>query len=472
MAGRTGTRAVTTMAVLLVVGVTGYAVADAYDVVPGLVTLEPPHPEPAPFPEVPAAVAAPEPTWGVEPADPSVPVPDADEVTGLARAALAHPWMGTSTGLVVADRLTGEVLADLGGSQPRVPASTAKVLTGTAALRAVGERTTLPTRVVQEAPGRLVLVGGGDVMLAAGAGDPTATNGRAGLGDLAAATARQLLLAGTTEVTLDVDDTLFSGPTTAPGWGGSDVAAGYVAPVTALAVNIAKTRDEPYPPRHADPSLHAGRTFVERLAEHGVTVTRAPGRRTASSAALELAVVESAPVRDVVAYSLQTSDNTVSEVLARLVAVSRGAPPSFSGGTSAVLAEIAGLGVDVSGARLGDGSGLAEGSALPAMLLVDLLRLVADTPALRPVAVDLPVAGWQGTLGDRFGSEPARGLVRAKTGSLVGVTGLAGTVTTAEGRQLVFAVLADETPPGGQLGPRRVIDAFVQQLAGCGCPLP
>jgi len=79
--------------------------------------------------------------------------------------------------------------------------------------------------------------------------------------------------------------------------------------------------------------------------------------------------------------------------------------------------------------------------------------------------VDLPISGWQGTLFERFLDSPARGLVRAKTGSLPNVTALAGTLLTADGRLLAFAVLADATPGGGQEQPRAAIDAFVGQLA-------
>lgn len=469
--GARATAGAVTAAVLLV-GAGAYGVADAYDVVPGLVTLDPPHPEPAPFPTPPAALAAPELPDAAGPPDPAAPLPAAEDVAAWARAAVDHRWIGTSTSVLVADVLTGDVLAEVAPDVPQEPASTAKVLTGAAAVLTLGPDATLRTRVVQESPGRLLLVGGGDVMLAAGEGDPTATNGRAGLGDLAAEAARLLALAGTTEVTVDVDDSLFTGPPVAPGWADTDLTGGYVAPVTAIAVNIAKTTDGPYPPRHADPSLHAARTFATQLEAHGVTVTRPPTRRSAPESATELAAVESAPVADVVRYVLQTSDNTVAEALGRLVALHAGLPGSFEGATTAVLAEVARLGVDVTGARLADASGLADGSQLSARTLVDLVRRTHTEPALRTVAVGMPVGGWQGTLADRFRTPPATGLVRAKTGSLVGTTSLAGTVTTPEGRTLAFAVLADETPPGGQLGPRRVIDGFVQQLAGCDCPLP
>ena len=452
----------------------GYVAADAYDVVPGLVTLDPVPPPPPAFPTVAAAVEPP-PVEPLLPAsDPADPVPDPAQVLALAQALAADARMGTSTGIVVADVLTGEVLAEVDGATPRVPASTAKVLADLAAITALGPDRTFATTVVQPEPGRLVLVGGGDMMLSAGAGDPEAVNGRAGLVDLAASTLRQLRLAGVAQVTLGFDDSLFSGPGLNPGWKPSDVAAGYVASVAPLAVDIARTRDEPYPPRFADPAAHAAQTFAALLTAQGVTVTAPPARTGVEPGALELARVESAPVRDIVRFAVQTSDNTITEVLGRMVAVERGLPGSFQGATSAVLAEVAAQGIDTTGAVLADCSGLADGSALPARLLADLLVLATD-PAhveLLPVVLDLPISGWQGTLADRFRDGPARGLVRAKTGSLPGVTSLAGTVLTQDGRQLVFSVLASATPPGGQPGPRAAIDGFVQQLAACGCQPP
>lgn len=466
-------RATTTVVTVLLLGGAAYATADAYDMAPGLITLEPVPVPPAPFPTAPAAVPAPP----VEPVlahlDPDAPLPDAAALEAAARAAVAHPWMGDSTGVVVTDVLTGEVLVDLAGSTPQEPASTAKLLTALAALTALGADTTLPTTVVQGAPGSLTLVGGGDVMLAAGRGDAAATNGRAGLADLADQVTRALKLAGSTEVTLRVDDRLVSGPALSPGWDESYMREGFVAPVSSLAVNLAKTRDEPYPPRHDDPALHTAKVLAGLLEDEGITVTgvahgEAPGDgRT-------LGTVESAPVREVVRYALHTSDNTLTEVLGRLVAVDRGLPGSFQGASQSVLAEVAAQGIDVTGARLADCSGLAAGSAIPPGVLVDLLVLAADParPELLPVVVDTAVAGWQGTLADRLTDGPASGLVRAKTGSLPGVTSLAGTLLTQDGRQLAFAVMADETPPGGQLGPRRVIDALVQQVAGCDCQLP
>ena len=456
--------AVGTTAVVLVLGAGGYAAADAVDAVPGWVTLSPPPPTPAPFP-TPDVDPVPEPGAVVGYLDPAAPLPSADGVQTLARALVADPRTGASTSVLVADVLTGEVLADVGGDVPQVPASTTKLLTAVAAVTALGTERTLPTRVVQAEPGRVVLVGGGDMLLGAGPGIPDAVNGHAGLTDLAVSTAQALLAAGATQVSLGLDDSLFAGPAYSPTWEASYIR--YVAPVAALAVNAGRTNPDVYAVRHADPALEGARLFATLLAAQGVTVVGGPVREAAPAGATQLAAVESAPMRDLVRYMVQQSDNTVAEALGRLVAVELGQPGSFEGATRAVLAQVAAQGVDVTGAAIRDCSGLDAASVIPARVLVDTL-VHASAPgnaALLPVVVDLPVGGWQGTLNDRFGDGAARGLVRAKTGSLPGVTSLAGTLLTQEGRLLAFAVLADATGAVGQDRPRAALDAFVTQLA-------
>lgn len=466
--GRAAAGVAAGLVTVLAVGA-AYVTLDAYDVVPGLVTLAP-VPAPAqPFPTAPGAVAAPEVSPVLADLDPAARVPDAAAVQALADGLVADARMGGSTGVVVADVLTGDVLADAGADVGRVPASTAKVLTGVATLAALGPGTTLPTTVVQPEPGRLVLVGGGDMMLGAGPGDPTAVMGRAGLADLASQVVRSLTLAGTTSVSLAVDDTLFSGPGIHPRWKPSDVAAGYVAAVSPVAVMVAKTDpSEEYPARYPDPALDVATRFATLLTAQGITVTSTT-RGVAPSGATELGRVESAPVGDVVEYVLQMSDNSVAEALGRLVAVRRGLPATFEGAATAVLAEVRALGVDVTGASLDDSSGLSGASLVPPRLLVDvLLAAQEEQVALVPLLTGLPVGGWQGTLADRFTSGPAEGLIRAKTGSLPGVTALAGMLQTTSGRLLVFAVLADATPVGGQYGPRAAIDEALEELAALG----
>ncbi len=448
----------------------GYLVADAYDVVPGMLTLAPPHPKPAPFPSPPGAVAGPEPAPVLAPLAEDAPVPSAADVGALVRALEEDERLGPRLGIHVADAVTGDVLGDTSGDVPFAPASTQKVLTAVAALTELGPDTTLDTRVLLDGE-RLVLVGGGDMLLAAGAGDPNAVNGRAGLADLAAQVAGALRVSGRTTVPLAFDDALFSGPVVAPAVPAREAEMGFVAPVASMAINVAMLSEGSWGPRAPDPAKATAEVFVAALEAEGITVSGDLARSKAGSDARVLGTVSSAPVREVSAWAMQHSDNTITEVLGRLVAISSGRPGSNEGATQAVLAVVRGLGVDLDGAVLMDCSGLGRGSLLTPRQLVAVLRLTTDPEhaALRDVMVGLPVGALSGTLASRFGEDnPARGYVRAKTGSLPNIVGLAGTVVTADDRLLVFSLAADEVESGATVGARMIFDRFVGQLAALG----
>lgn len=378
--------------------------------------------------------------------------------------------LGKRVGAMVADAATGETLGHAGQDRLMVPASTQKVLTGVAAYAGPGGDTRLVTRAMLHGGNRLVLVGGGDMMLAAGDGDPDAVNGHAGLGDLADQVAATVGLTGTDSVTLAVDDTLFTGPAIAPSVRAADAEDGYVAPVASLAVDVARLTDDKYARRAEDPAVAAAEVFAEELADRGIEVSGEIVRQAAPSSATEVGRVESAPLGEIVGYLLEESDNTLTEVVGRLVAIDAGLPGSTDAAISEVLATVEGLGVDLTGAELTDLSGLGTGSRMSARQLVDTLVVAAAEPELRAAVTGLPVAGLQGTLADRFdGDNPGRGFTEAKTGSLPDVRSLAGTVVTADDRLLVFAVVADRIPEGGSYGANMIFDDFVGDLAACGC---
>ena len=136
----------------------------------------------------------------------------------------------------------------------------------------------------------------------------------------------------------------------------------------------------------------------------------------------------------------------------------------------AVLAE---LGLPATGIVLADGSGLSRTNRLDPALLTALLAKAADgsNPALSPIFSGLPVAAWSGTLTERFRApRPAPAPARSgrRPARLTGVNAMSGIVTTADGRLLAFAMLADRVParPG-----RRARGARPDRgpLATCGC---
>lgn len=383
-------------------------------------------------------------------------------------AVLTSGALGPQPGAVVLDVTTGATLLDRTGQVPRTPASVAKLATGAAALHLLGPDRRLQTRVVA---GRtadvVVLVGGGDATLTSRRPRADDYPRSASLVDLADATAAALRDAGTTGVTVRVDDGLFAGPAVSADWPASYVGSGEVAPVSALSVDAGRVRPSGTE-RVADPAVAAGTELARLLAARGVTVEGEVSRETAAGGAAVLASVSSPPVAALVERMLSASDDDLAESLLRLGAVAQGRPGSFAEGTAAVVAALAGLGVVTDGVELRDGSGLARTSAIPPGTLAGLLARAADgsVPDLGSLVTGLPVAGFSGTLADRFASGragQAAGLVRAKTGTLTGVSTLAG-VTSAAGRPVVFVVMADQVP-GDTLAARAALDRFAATLA-------
>lgn len=186
--------------------------------------------------------------------------------------------------------------------------------------------------------------------------------------------------------------------------------------------------------------------------------------------------MESATYREVVDLALGDSDDALTENLVRQAmaaagasAVSPAAPPAF------VRQSLVAAGIDVSGYAALDTSGLAYGQLVTTTTLSDVLTLATtdNRPWLREVVSHLPVAGLSGTLAERYltrDTKAAAGIPRAKTGTLTGISSLAGTTVTADGRLLTFVVLADRVPPStGTLGARAALDRFVTALTLCGC---
>jgi serine-type D-Ala-D-Ala carboxypeptidase/endopeptidase (penicillin-binding protein 4) len=473
------------LAALLVLGVlvAGYVTLDIFDVVPGVLTRSAPPVTPVPSAVHRAVVpAVPIPTIdaGAQPlqaVSASAPIPVGAALKSALGSTLLDPALGSHPGFVVRDAFTGQNLLVQDADRPRVAASTGKLLTALAVLSSLDPHATMASTVVQGAtPAEIVLVAGGDTMLASGAGNATLVEGHAGLADLASQVATALQASGATSVKLRLDTTYAAGPRWAPGWPPADVASGYTGGVSML--GLAGQRATPGKPAPRDPEAAVADAFVAALRAAGITATLQPeatwSTPTASGAPV-LGTVRSAPIGDVLDLALDDSDNALTEGLARQAAVTAGYPATFAGAVAFVVKKVAAQGVDLTGVRLKDTSGLTPGQAIPPRVLADVLQLGTDgsDAALQDVVARLPVAGLSGTLHDRFlakSTHVVAGIARAKTGTLTGASAMAGTVVDADGRVLSYVVVADGIPAGsGTLKARAALDRFVAALATCGC---
>lgn len=394
--------------------------------------------------------------------DSAAPAPTAEGVQRAIAAALRDPDLGTFSGQI-SNPATGEVLWAQDADEPRTPASNAKVLTAAALLLGMPADATVTTTVVAGPGGELILVGAGDPTLSAQPPrDDTFYTDPARITDLA----DQIRRAGISATSVAVDTDLFPGPYLEESWDPETIETGDMTPISALIVDGGRLEPlEEYSERTPRPALQAGAALATELGvDTRVTETSAP------AGAEVVASVESAPLVIRVNDMMRESDNVLAETLAIELSIHRGGPATIAGGTEAILDTLAENGFDTAGTVLRDASGLSAENKVTAVLLDELMNAVVGTefPALRPLLDGLPVAGGTGTLTDRFDARDneGRGWVRAKTGTLTGVSSLTGIVQTVDGRVLSFAMMSGGTSPADA---RPALDAVAGKLRECGC---
>jgi D-alanyl-D-alanine carboxypeptidase/D-alanyl-D-alanine-endopeptidase (penicillin-binding protein 4) len=417
------------------------------------------------------------PEWDAAAADADPVVGSADIVPDKVAAAvtpdLTDPDLGRHVVGAVSSLTPGSPVWTTGDGR-YLPASTTKLLTLGAALATLGPDHTFTTRVVRgERPREVVLVGGGDPLLAsqpvALAEAESTYPARADVTTLALAAAGAL--GGRGRVTVRFDDSLFTGPTDNPAWRRDYVPDDIVSPITALMVDSGIEPDRLS--RSDDPSLAAARAFAAALSAAGVRVVGEPQRVVVRPGAEELASVQSAPLSEIAERILDVSDNEGAEVVGHQVGLAVSGTGSFEAGAAAVLDTLGGLGIDVAGDEVYDGSGLSRRNRVSTTTMLALIQRAAGPggDALRNLVTGMPVAGFTGSLTYRFAEGPvvARGLVRAKTGTLTGVHALAGIAVGRDGEPMAFVFGADKAPDAKKVDAQEALDRAAAALAACRC---
>ncbi|WP_424950833.1 D-alanyl-D-alanine carboxypeptidase/D-alanyl-D-alanine-endopeptidase [Deinococcus sp.] len=402
---------------------------------------------------------------------------------------------GFRAGLIVTDAGSGRTLYSRFADTPFIPASNMKLLSLSTAVYTLGPDYWFSTSVTRPAgkqtasAAHLTLVGGGDPSLG-----QTATHSLAGL-------AHQVYASGIRRVGgLRLDPRLIGG---AAGQG----QAGWSVPVAERPVS-GLTLNDPSAGDGAElttaPDTRAalkrlGQAF--RAALEGAGIRVGPGLEMATAPVSEqgalrpeegIATTRSAPLAELTRTALKRSDNVWTEQLYARVGVDTGTPlwrpASLAHARARELALLARAGAGRAGLVIADGSGLSRRDRLTPRALSLLLRYVylhppvsaLNSQALTPEAAfaarknllieALPRAGT-GTASPaatRLGGTLATRLtgldVRAKTGTLPGVSALSGYLVTQSGRVLIFSVLMD-----GYGGParhlRQLQDALLRALA-------
>ena len=366
-------------------------------------------------------------------------------------SALRAPHVSPSqTGAVVLDLRTGQTVFGQNASLALRPASNEKLATTYAALTALGPSFRIETDVLGDGQqsgatwhGNLVLKGYGDPALSG-----------AKLGSLA----HQVAAAGIRHVSGRIigDEGWFDTRRTGVGWKAKFYLHESPA-LSALIVNRGWTGR--YETAH--PALMAAELFLLDLRHAGVSVSGGAAVGVAPADAVQLADVESPPLSALVRHMDVYSDNFYAEMLLKEVGAVQGNEGSAAAGLAVMRPLLAAAGVPLAGVRMVDGSGLSLVDRWTPRALASLLQAMWSDPDLEPYALRaLPIAGETGTLHDRMRSGPARGVVRAKTGTTNNSSALSGFV----GSRYVFSILENGRPVR-TLNAERSQNRFAEVLA-------
>lgn len=440
-----------------------YVLGDLTDAFPGVLTVRTVEEGPASGPR---AVAE---DWErlsagdlVDPPEPSADLEGTADLEERMSTGAEIPVVDGGLAFSVVDADSGEVLAERDSGTALVPASTLKLLTAAAVLRQYSGEEVLTTRATV-ADGVVTLVGGGDMTLS-----------DEDLRDLAAQTAELASVQGEDEVSLVYDDSYLQGGHN-EAWGGNGAAGGWVTPTASLALDGGWLDGQQYGPKSLDPAGDAAERFAELLADAGLAVTGdiAEGEAPTEAASVE---IHSEPLGEIVRRTLLISDNTTSELLAHLVALSRGQETTPTGAAAAVEAEIRDLAAEldvpaeaIDSLDLHDGSGLSRQNRVPPALLSAVLAEVAsgEVPTLEQILFDVPIAGLSGTLAERFdadGTRDASGLVRGKTGYLGGAATLAGVAVLPDGRTVGYSIVVHGFDGADAEAARAAVDQIAAEI--------
>lgn len=214
-----------------------------------------------------------------------------------------------------------------------------------------------------------------------------------------------------------------------------------------------------------DPAEWAAWRFRTMLEARGVQVRgtvrvrhRAGDAISPATGGIEIARLTPPPLAEDLHHTNKTSDNLHAELLLR-----RLGGGSVEEGEKAVSALLAQAGVPRWSYAFADGSGMSTYNRVTPRAMVGFLRWAAGQPWGAAWRATFPVGGVDGTLGRRFRDGDLAGRVIAKTGTLAGARALAGTLRTAGGAELTFAIFAGDAPADSR--PVETMDAVLALIA-------
>jgi D-alanyl-D-alanine carboxypeptidase/D-alanyl-D-alanine-endopeptidase (penicillin-binding protein 4) len=192
-------------------------------------------------------------------------------------------------------------------------------------------------------------------------------------------------------------------------------------------------------------ALYTGTLFSEILQQENIILDGYVRKGIVPDTNIVLAKHISSPLSIAVINTNKISDNLSAELIMKILGVEvRGAPGTAEKGISVINEYLSDIGIDSITYNLADGSGVSRYNVITPDLIIELLKdMHEDFRIQAEFKTSLPIAGVDGTLKSRMKNSSAESKLRAKTGSLRGVSSLAGYTTTGDNELIAFSVIME-----------------------------
>ena len=151
----------------------------------------------------------------------------------------------------------------------------------------------------------------------------------------------------------------------------------------------------------------------------------------------------SPPLKEIIKVINKNSENFFAEQLLKTIGLETKNFGSSENGISSENKLFREMGINPEGMNIVDGSGLSRLDLVTPRQIVTLLSYMYKSKYFIPFYNSLPIAGVDGTLGNRMQNSKAQGNIRAKTGFLEGVRSLSGYAYTGDHEPVAFSIIVN-----------------------------
>ena len=148
-------------------------------------------------------------------------------------------------------------------------------------------------------------------------------------------------------------------------------------------------------------------------------------------------------LKEIIKVTNKQSQNLYAEQLLKTIGLEIKGYGTTANGLSVENKVFREMGINPDSYNIVDGSGLSRLNLVTPKQIVALLSYMYKSRHFIPYFNSLPIAGVDGTLGDRMQNTKAQGKIRAKPGFLEGVRNLSGYAFTGDNEPIAFSIIVN-----------------------------